>query len=991
MRILYIFLITFAICLSSLEAQPQIEDSKGTDFWVCFLPNYHNNKFSSSSMQKYGDSLYLFIVADVPTKGLITYWDSTGREYTHNFSISNPNEVYAFKVSYFNFELIGFNDSGQKFQRNQCERVAKQSFHITSDNDIIVYGHSQAVTTSDAFMVFPTDILGNDYLVMAYNSDTEVDGTSRTPSQFAVIASEDNTLVQINTLASTYANGTGSQEVLLNKGEVYLVQADVTGGIYDSDLTGSSVNSNKPIAVFAGQQRATVPVRAGHTSPSRDFLASQIPPVKTWGKNSFITPFIDPKGITGIGTDLFRVLAAFDSTIVKINGNDSIRLDRGEFYEGALIEAAYISANFPILVAQFKKTSQSGSNTERISDPFFVVIPPKEQFMSSYKVMNTQAYEYESFGRYKKVYTEHYITIVAPESIIDSVILDGKPIETNLFKKISNSNYYYANVKVEEGQHQASSSFEFGIIVYGYGQANSYGYVGGLYFKPYDFKAPAIYTEIDCYELIGAISDSALYDSGIISITVPENEKINTKVKINDFSKYQKLVLFTARLIDKYQDGQFSLNVVDSMGFETNRKIDIPGFTLKNEMQSPDSVPSSSYVGRLNSEYCLDIAIENYGKFEQVVKEVLLNYPEQFRIESELPMKISPGKTKNLRLCFLSEFDSTYIDSVLIADDCAQRNILNLNFSAKNDRNAPQSAIIYDPCFEYSKVIFYDSLVSDYGLEKIEVEYSLNCKTSFKLNNPDSVLIKVDVIDYFQDAIYSIIASDSAGHSTRIIDTIQGFTLSSPLFKSGDNYIHYKNCYINYLYCDSIQFFNHGLKPIVIENPILDYNVYFSIPQSQFPFVIEPQERKSLAICFSPINARVEEYYDTLHFVMNCIDMPINLKGDSKEIIYEGQSNCELPIIITSYGLPQESYLNPPYPNPTNSVLNIDFGLAKDENVEFSVFDIYGSLLRSEVFQNYKAGEYSYLITVEDFPQGQYLVRLKINDKFFFAVFIKYN
>jgi len=173
MRKLYFFIILLLLGFSNLDAQT--EDSKGKDFWLTYPPNFHRYKFDNNESRKYGDSLYLFIVADVPTNGLIVYYDSTGREYTHNFSITNPAEVYTFKVSFFNFELVGFNDSGKEFKRNQCERVAKQSFHITSYNEIIVYGHSQAVTTSDALMIFPTDILGSDYLIMSYYGDVEMD------------------------------------------------------------------------------------------------------------------------------------------------------------------------------------------------------------------------------------------------------------------------------------------------------------------------------------------------------------------------------------------------------------------------------------------------------------------------------------------------------------------------------------------------------------------------------------------------------------------------------------------------------------------------------------------------------------------------------------------------------------------------------------------------------------------------------------------------
>jgi len=988
MKKLYLFIILLILGFSNLDAQ--IEDIKGTDFWLTFPPNYHNNKYAynANDKQKYGDSLYLFIVADVPTNGTIVYKDSTGREYTHNFSITNPDEVYTFKVCYFNFELVGFNDSGQPFNRNQCELVAKQSFHITSDNEVVAYGHSQAQMTSDAFMVFPTDILGNDYLIMAYSSDIAVGGNSKTPSQFAIVATDDSTLVHIEPTAPTYANGYGMQEITLNKGEVYLVQAKVSGGIFESDLTGTSVQSSKPIAVFAGHQRVTVPVNVG---TSRDFLISQMTPVRTWGKNSFITPFVTPPNVTPLGTDLFRVLAAYDSTVISINGQIVQTLDKGEFYEGPATAAAYVSANSPILLAQFKKSSSSEFYGERLSDPFFVVIPPKEQFMASYLVMNTQAYEYdEDINSYKKVYIEHYITVVAPESITNSVILDGVAIQSSLFQRISNSDYYFANIPVTEGQHSLNSTTEFGIIIYGYGTANSYGYAGGLSFKPHDFKSPDIITNIDCFELNGAITDTTMYDSGVISISVPENEKINTEVLLSNFTEFQKIILFSARLIDKYQDGKFRIKVVDSMKLESNKTIEIPGFTLKNELQQNETIPFIDYIGRMNSEYCIDIPIKNYGKFEQTINTVNLNYPDQFRIASTLPLKIAAGKVENLRLCFLSEFDSTYVDSVIIANECAQRNVLNLKFGTQTDKNAPQSATNFAPCFEYSEVVFYDSLIYDYGLKEVEVELLINCKADFELISSEEIKLKITVVDLYQDAIYKLIAIDSMDNRTTLTDTIPGFTISSPLFAPDNNYMDYVDCSIGGLYCDSIQLFNYGLKPIAINDVIISRNVYFSIPQSQFPLVINPQETKVLEVCFSPINTIIKNYYDTLHLTMNCMDKQINLSGLSKPLFYEGESNCNVPIEITSYGLPSKSYIGSAYPNPTNSIISLDFGLAKEENVEINIYDIYGELVRKEIQINYSAGIYSYLINVENLPQGQYIIQLKLGIDLHFAKFMKF-
>lgn len=282
----FIFLLAYLFfCSKFLLAQLDITlDSKGTDFWLAFLPNYHNFYYSDNSTEKYGDSLFIFIAASEPTNGTIEYFSRKGDYYLTSFQMTNPDQMYVFKVSYWDFELLGYNESGRidYRRRNQCELPSPNSFHITTDKEVTVYALNQAVTTSDAFMVLPTDVLGINYFVLSYKSDGDNDGFSwSTPSQFAVVATADSTIVTIIPKAETLVNGLATQKIILQQGQVYLVQAKITTKNLNPDLTGTQIVSTKPIAVFSGHQRATVPVPNNYFNPSRDVLIEQLPPVTT--------------------------------------------------------------------------------------------------------------------------------------------------------------------------------------------------------------------------------------------------------------------------------------------------------------------------------------------------------------------------------------------------------------------------------------------------------------------------------------------------------------------------------------------------------------------------------------------------------------------------------------------------------------------------------------------------------------------------------------
>ena len=102
-----------------------------------------------------------------------------------------------------------------------------------------------------------------------------------------------------------------------------------------SDLTGSHVTSTKPVAVFAGQQRATVPVELADNLLSRDCLIERCHP-SVPGENAFLTPIHLPAGAVKIGQDMYRILAAYDSTQVFIDGN----------FIGSYLNAGGVSGEF---------------------------------------------------------------------------------------------------------------------------------------------------------------------------------------------------------------------------------------------------------------------------------------------------------------------------------------------------------------------------------------------------------------------------------------------------------------------------------------------------------------------------------------------------------------------------------------------------------------------------------------------------------------------
>lgn len=487
-RIVFSALAVLSFAGAQLAAQP-IPDTKGRDFLLTFPPNFHNDVDSPITDS---DSLYIFIAAvAAPTHGTIRYRDINGTERTHSFTIVDASKVYTFGISWSRYELVGINNSGDFNPNHQSGQIAPQSFRVTTDRDVTVYALDRATTTSDAMLVLPVDVLGRQYRIMAYHSDgrdigstnIDVDWRMSTPSQFAVVASRSNTIVTITPTAPVVGPANSPFSITLNEGDVYLLQAAITVDNLQGDLTGTLIEASQPVAVFSGHQRSLLPVNATQLS-SRDYLIEQMPPVSTWGKSYILTPFPLPPSVPGVSGahDIVRVLAAYDNTSVVIDGTERARLQAGEFYEAPLQNAALLTASQDVLVAQYKRSAQaSGGNT--ISDPFMILVPPRKQFLPAYLCINAQAFDNDI------IYMEQYCTIICPTDYIHTVTIDGTVVPKTLFREVPHTCYSYAWVPVEDGSHNIEAQKPIGLYIYGYGFADSYGYVGGMAYTTFEEEA----------------------------------------------------------------------------------------------------------------------------------------------------------------------------------------------------------------------------------------------------------------------------------------------------------------------------------------------------------------------------------------------------------------------------------------------------------------------------------------------------------------------
>lgn len=429
--VLAIAIILVSLLPGLIAAAP---DNQGDEFILGFM----ENTFS-------GDSTQLFLTGGTTTTAAVT---ASGFGPT-NYPIT-PGSITTVTLP----NSIRATGSGTKQSRGIL---------ITAPVEITVYGLNKGPATTDAYLGLPTDILSTEYIVGSFNNFG-----SSLQGELIVVGTVDGTQVTIKPTVPTVGGTdvgaiTAGSSVTFTLNRMQTIQFQASGS--SSDLTGTEITSDKPVAVLSGHKCANVPVGVS----SCDHMVEQMPPTDTWGKSFVTVPLA-----TRTGGDIFRVVASKDSTTVKINGTLVATLNRGEFHQADLASSSYneITTSEPALVLQYSKGQSADSVT---SDPFMMIVPPTGQFGSNYTV-----------GTPSTGFTSHYINIAVETGKESGLRLDGSPIIATS-TSIGSSGYSGVQVLVTAGTHTVShiSPIEpFGVYSYGWGSADSYGYPGGLRLAP---------------------------------------------------------------------------------------------------------------------------------------------------------------------------------------------------------------------------------------------------------------------------------------------------------------------------------------------------------------------------------------------------------------------------------------------------------------------------------------------------------------------------
>ena len=434
-------------------------DSLGTNFWVAFMYMYSDYMFTNK--------LSLYISSPVAVTGTVTI---------PGFGITNMFTLAAGSVTNI---TVGTNIM---ISSDYDDVIETNGIHITTTGQpVSVYGFDYYPAVSAAFTCYPTPLLGTNYCIMARPSFYNVD-----ESEFAVVATANDTAVTITPSPSADLDGyLWTNTIVLHQGQTYQIDSSEA----TDDVTGTWITSDKPVAVFAGADIAKVP--DVYTSAGNPLVQEQLP-VESWGTQALSMGFA---GRTN--GDSYRVLAAYDNTLVTITGavvtvafneddgtytittsNQTVEVTNmaGGFYDIIIQGPVQFQADQPIQVAHFANGSYFDHSTEPFEgDPCDILLPPIDRYL----VTNT-VFTLPNDG-VAGDFNKSYFNLVVAQSAILTTFVDGSIIAATNFVAIGMSGYYGAQLTVtNSGTHKVASSQPIGVEIYGFGEFDAYGYFGGI-------------------------------------------------------------------------------------------------------------------------------------------------------------------------------------------------------------------------------------------------------------------------------------------------------------------------------------------------------------------------------------------------------------------------------------------------------------------------------------------------------------------------------
>ena len=357
--------------------------------------------------------------------------------------------------------------------KDKATRLDNRGIQIVSTVDVAIYAIEMISTRFWGHYVkqlMPVTNSSKVFVLQSYETELNTNSGSR----FIIIATEDLTDITIKLRTASPASVTYNNITYID-GDIINITLNRLQTFYaylnENDLSGSLIESNKPIAVFSGAYCVKIPNFVG----VHNDIESQMIPVSHWGYEYIVPPIY-------LHQCHVRVFAFHNATRISVNAKfdlgSNITLNQGEFWEtqlyGFQAQPLVISSDTVVSVVLYGASITSWD--KRNGRPFMMVVPDIRQYSASAKTFPTL----EIIWKYAY---ENYAAIVVLEASCNQLRYNGiSPDILQTYDVLTNYTVVIISLKnvTIHTISSASSTIPMSVFVFGLGRFDSYGFVAGF-------------------------------------------------------------------------------------------------------------------------------------------------------------------------------------------------------------------------------------------------------------------------------------------------------------------------------------------------------------------------------------------------------------------------------------------------------------------------------------------------------------------------------
>lgn len=381
-----------------------------------------------------------------------------------------------------------------------------QAFHLKTDAPVSAYSifpyGGAASFMPAATLLLPSSSWGTNYI--AVNTARVMVQGGQPPigmRTLQIVANEDDTEVKMRpgidlsgseTVAPVAKNTVGTWK--LSKGQV--LQLSQT-----AELTGSPIETNKPVGMFGGSETTNIP----SSFAAADATQQMIAPISAWGTEYALVPYKPRIDVANAREKVpYTLIGAANGTTLTYDPERPLgapeTLQAGEavtFLTDQIASVRSQDADHPFHAALYMTGMNFASSTvATFGDPDFVTIVPSEQYLDHYVFFADFTFRETSIAVVRRKTASGFAPVTLDCA---GELSDWQPLGKE-------GKYEFAWVRLvwghvpqvfpggscNDGRHEIKSDGPFTVSVWGIDTYASYGYPGGAGLRPITLVKPPV-------------------------------------------------------------------------------------------------------------------------------------------------------------------------------------------------------------------------------------------------------------------------------------------------------------------------------------------------------------------------------------------------------------------------------------------------------------------------------------------------------------------